>query len=386
MSYHVQFPGLGLELTVNRVALAIGGFNIYWYGVIIALGMVLALAFAFRYAPDFGIDGDRLVDVVCIGTVMAIVCARIYYVAFAPFAYTSLWDMIDIRQGGIAIYGAVIGAFVFGGLAARWRHVPILPLFDLVGMGFLIGQGIGRWGNFTNQEVFGVNTALPWGMYSEATQAYLLSVQEELAARGITVDPTQPVHPTFFYEFLWCFAGFALLFLLMKKRRFHGELFLGYVLWYGIGRFWIEGIRSDTLMGAGSMPVSQMVALVSALAAAVLLMLGRRRAAGKPLEVPLAVTSANLKRMKNLPGSVGIAASLPASAPHAEFVSATQKMNEELPAGLEKLKEVIQGYAPEPAQEATQEPAQEIAQEPAQETAQKPAQEAVEESPDEPAE
>lgn len=152
MTYHVQFPGLGLALTVNRVALSIGGFNIYWYGVIIAAGMMLALLYAFRNAVDFGIDSDRLVDVIAIGTVMAIVCARIYYVAMAPFKYNSIWEMIDIRLGGIAIYGAVIGAFVFGGLAAKWRKIPLLPLFDLVSLGFLIGQGIGRWGNFVNQE------------------------------------------------------------------------------------------------------------------------------------------------------------------------------------------------------------------------------------------
>lgn len=348
MTYHVQFPGLGLEMTVGRVAVSIGGFNIYWYGVLIALGMVLAMAFAFRYAPDFGIDGDRLVDVVCIGTVMAIVCARIYYVAFAPFQYESLWQMLDIRQGGIAIYGAVIGAFVFGGLAAKWRKVPILPLFDLVGICFLIGQGIGRWGNFTNQEVFGVNTTLPWGMYSEATEAYLRSVQGVLAERGVTVDPTQPVHPTFFYEFLWCFAGFAILFLLMKKRRFDGELFLGYLVWYGAGRFWIEGIRSDTLMGAGSMPVSQQLALVSAVVSLVLLAVGRHRAKGKTLMVPLAVNSANLKRMQGVQGAIGIIASLPASAPHAEFVTKTKELNDELPARLEKP-EAVSGQPAETA-------------------------------------
>ena len=132
MVYHVQFPGLGLDLTVNRVALAIGGFNIYWYGVIIAAGMLLAMLYAFRNAVDYGIDSDRLVDVVAIGTVMAIVCARIYYVAMAPFEYQSLWDMIDIRKGGIAIYGAVIGAFVInlceynlssGSLVDLWQYI-----------------------------------------------------------------------------------------------------------------------------------------------------------------------------------------------------------------------------------------------------------------------
>ena len=210
MVYHVQFPGLGLDLTVNRVALAIGGFNIYWYGVIIAAGMLLAMLYAFRNAVDYGIDSDRLVDVVAIGTVMAIVCARIYYVAMAPFAYQSLWEMIDIRKGGIAIYGAVIGAFVFGALAAKWRKVPLLPLFDLVSLGFLIGQGIGRWGNFVNQEAFGTNTTLPWGMYSEGTEAYLKSVQVTLPA-GVTVDPAAPVPPTFLYESIRCLVGFAVL-------------------------------------------------------------------------------------------------------------------------------------------------------------------------------
>ena len=216
MVYHVQFPGLGLDLTINRVALAIGGFNIYWYGVIIAAGMLLAMLYAFRNAVDYGIDSDRLVDVVAIGTVMAIVCARIYYVAMAPFAYQSLWEMIDIRKGGIAIYGAVIGAFVFGALAAKWRKVPPLPLFDLVSLGFLIGQGIGRWGNFVNQEAFGTNTTLPWGMYSEGTEAYLKSVQVTLPA-GVTVDPAAPVHPTFLYESIWCLVGFAVLASFYKK-------------------------------------------------------------------------------------------------------------------------------------------------------------------------
>jgi len=227
MVYHVQFPGLGLDLTVNRVALAIGGFNIYWYGVIIAAGMLLAMLYAFRNAVDYGIDSDRLVDVVAIGAVMSIVCARIYYVAMAPFEYQSLWEMVDIRKGGIAIYGAVIGAFVFGGLAAKWRKVPLLPLFDLVSLGFLIGQGIGRWGNFVNQEAFGTNTTLPWGMYSEGTEAYLKSVQVTLQA-GVTVDPTAPVHPTFLYESIWCLLGFLVLSHFFKKRRFNGQIFLSY--------------------------------------------------------------------------------------------------------------------------------------------------------------
>ena len=197
---------------------------------------------------------------------MAIVCARIYYVAMAPFAYQSIWEMIDIRKGGIAIYGAVLGAFIFGGLAARWRKVPLLPLFDLVSLGFLIGQGIGRWGNFVNQEAFGTNTTLPWGMYSEGTEAYLRSVQVTLPA-GMTVDPTAPVHPTFLYESIWCLAGFLALAAFFKKRRFNGQIFLGYVIWYGLGRAWIEGLRTDSLLiGSTGLRASQLVAIGSVLA------------------------------------------------------------------------------------------------------------------------
>ena len=295
MSFDVQFPGLGLEFTINRVALSIGGFNIYWYGVIIAAGMVLAMMFAFRNADDFGINSDRLIDVILVGAVMAIVCARIYYIVFAPFKYESIWQMIDIRQGGIAIYGAVIGAFVFGGLMAKIRRIPILPLFDLVGICFLIGQGVGRWGNFVNQEAFGSNTTLPWGMYSE--------------------------------ESIWCLVGFVLLASHIKKRRFNGELFLLYIIWYGLGRYWIEGLRTDALMVTSTLRTSQLVALVSVATAVVLLVAGLQRFKGAQLMVPLQVS--NLKKL-DAAGTYFVVDELPASASHREFVRATAAMNRRL--------------------------------------------------------
>lgn len=369
MVYHVQFPGLGLDFTINRVALSIGGFNIYWYGVIIAVGMLLALLYAFRYAPDFGIDSDRLVDVVAIGTVMAIVCARIYYVAMAPFEYQSIWEMVDIRLGGIAIYGAVIGAFVFGGLAAKWRKVPLLPLFDLVALGFLIGQGIGRWGNFVNQEAFGTNTTLPWGMYSEGTKAYLQSVQVTLPA-GMTVDPNMPVHPTFLYESIWCLVGFVALALYVKHRKFHGQIFLLYAIWYGLGRGWIEGLRTDSLLiGNTGLRASQLVAYVTALAAFCLLIVGLRRAKGKTLMVSLAVRDIQKEEKA---GDRFSPDALPASAPHAEFVAATEAMNDRLAAldlDIEELEDpepaqpAEKGAAAEPTEE---EPAKDISAEPSE--------------------
>ena len=252
MSFDVQFPGLGLEFTINRVALSIGGFNIYWYGVIIAAGMVLAMMFAFRNADDFGINSDRLIDVILVGAVMAIVCARIYYIVFAPFKYESIWQMIDIRQGGIAIYGAVIGAFVFGGLMAKIRRIPILPLFDLVGICFLIGQGVGRWGNFMNREAHG----------SVTDSFFKMGLAD--AAGNITY-----YHPTFLYESVWNLVGFLGLHFYCKKRKFDGEVFLLYVAWYGLGRAWIEGLRTDSLyLFSTGIRVSQLVAAVSFVAAA----------------------------------------------------------------------------------------------------------------------
>ena len=338
MIYHVQFPGLGLDLTVNRVALSIGGFNIYWYGVIIAAGMLLAMLYAFRNAVDYGIDSDRLVDVVAIGTVMAIVCARIYYVAMAPFAYQSIWEMIDIRKGGIAIYGAVIGAFIFGGLAAKWRKVPLLPLFDLVSLGFLIGQGIGRWGNFFNQEAFGCNTTLPWGMFSETTRAYLMG-STVTAQSGVTIDPNLPVHPTFLYESIWCFVGFLLLFRYIKKRKFNGDIALRYMIWYGAGRFWIEALRTDSLLLVPSigLRVSQLVAGIAVVVGVAAEIYFTHKFKDKPLMVKLAMTADNkaavnkLSKEKTVIGLMTDAdTELLASSPRKLFVERTEAYNAEV--------------------------------------------------------
>ena len=142
MTNLVQFPGLGLSFEINRVALSIGGFNIYWYGVCIAFGICLALVFAFRHSIEFGVDPDSMVDVILIGIVLGIVSARAYYVAMAPFKYESIWEMTAIRDGGLAIYGGIIGGFLFGGLACKRRGVPVLPMFDLTAMGFLLGTGL----------------------------------------------------------------------------------------------------------------------------------------------------------------------------------------------------------------------------------------------------
>ena len=306
MTNHVEFPGLGLSFTLDRVAFTVFGMPVHWYGILIAGGLLLGLLFAFWKARSYGIDADRMVDVIFGATVCAIIGGRAYYVATAPFEYESLAQMVDIRLGGVGIYGAIIAAFLSGWLLCKWRRVPVLPMFDLAAMGFLIGQCIGRWGNFVNQEAFGTNTTLPWGMISENTTAYLSSVQATLAAQGVAVDPSLPVHPTFLYESLWCLAGFILLALYEKRRRFHGEVMLMYVMWYGLGRFFIEGLRTDSLM-IGPFRISQVVAAASTLAALALWLVLRRKYAG----VPLMVTYTAVEKGKD--GPVAYSVSWPAA-------------------------------------------------------------------------
>ena len=207
MTNLVQFPGLGLSFELDRVAFSIGGMNIYWYGVCIAVGMCLALVFAFRHSVEFGVDADAMVDVILIGVVMGILCARLYYVALSPYQYHSLKDVLAIRDGGLAIYGGIIGAFLFGGLACKWRKVPVLPMFDLAAMGFLIGQGCGRWGNFFNQEAFGRNTDSFLGMSGGQIQNWITNSYPYTSYYqnfGTAMDASQPVHPCFLYESIWC--------------------------------------------------------------------------------------------------------------------------------------------------------------------------------------
>ena len=334
MTNLVQFPGLGLSFEINRVAFSIGGFNIYWYGVCIAFGICLALVFAFRHSVEFGVDADSMVDVILIGIVLGIASARAYYVAMAPFKYESIWEMIAIRDGGLAIYGGIIGAFLFGGLSCKRRGVPVLPMFDLTAMGFLLGQGCGRWGNFFNQEAFGCNTTLPWGMYSEATRAYLMG-STVTAQSGVVIDPNLPVHPTFLYESIWCFVGFLLLFRYIKKRKFNGDIALRYMIWYGAGRFWIEALRTDSLMLVPSigLRVSQLVAGIAVVVGVAAEIYFTHKFKDKPLMVELALNADNEAAMKKLDGPIAFAGSktqLPVSSPRKLFVERTEAYNAEV--------------------------------------------------------
>ena len=257
----ISFPKLNIEFPVYSTAFTIFGFEIKWYGIFIMIGLLLALVYCFKRMISFGIDDDRATNVVFAGFIGAVICARMYYVIMSWDQFKDdLPSIFMIRDGGLAIYGGIIGAVGVGFIAAKICKLRFMPLLDLVGMGFLIGQTFGRWGNFFNHECYGGNTSLPWGMTSPRIQAELAAEADKiLELTGVTVDPAQPVHPCFLYESLWCLIGFIILHFYTKRRKFDGELFLIYIGWYGLGRMIIEGLRTDSLM-VGHLRISQLVA------------------------------------------------------------------------------------------------------------------------------
>lgn len=279
MTNTVAFPGLGLEFTINRVAFTLGNMPIYWYGILIGGGFVLAMLYALQRSKEFGVDSDRLIDVIFGGAVLGIIGARLYYVAFRWEYYSQdLTQIFNTRSGGMAIYGGIVAGFLGGWFMCRLRKVKILPAADLAATGFLLGQGIGRWGNFVNVEAFGGNTSLPWGMTSPVITEYLTEHEAELEALGMNIDPHMPVHPTFLYESVWCLLGFALLIWYTKRRKFDGELLLLYGVWYGAERMVVEGLRTDSLIIPGtSLRASQVLAAVLVVACAIALVVLRKK-------------------------------------------------------------------------------------------------------------
>ena len=329
----IVFPKLGLDFRINDTAFTVFGFDIKWYSLLIVFGLILAMIYGFSQMKKYGIDPDRAIDVILAGILGGLVGARIYYVVMSWDNYSGDWKaMFNTRNGGLAIYGGIIGAVLVGGLVAKLRKVKLLPLLDIAGVGFLIGQGVGRWGNFTNQEAFGCNTALPWGMYSEATRDYLLS-SVVTAPKGTVIDPNLPVHPTFLYESIWCFVGLFLLVKYIKKRKFAGDIALRYLIWYGAGRFWIEALRTDSLLLVPSigLRVSQVVAAVAVVGGIIAEVILTKRYKDKPLMVKLALNSEGrtlaAKAKKADPAFRLEEEELVASSPRKLFVERTEAYN-----------------------------------------------------------
>ncbi len=264
----------GINLTLNPIAftLPIGdGWPVHWYGIIIATGFMLAVIYGMLNGKRLGVNTDRLLDVVIVATPVAILGARLYYIVFDPDL--TLADFFDFSNGGfsgLAIYGGVIAAFISGGIMCYVRKVNILNAFDLAAIGFLIGQGIGRWGNFINQEAFGCATGSDWfGMISENVT--------------IKLGPGQLAHPCFLYESIWCLLGAYLLHRYSKKRTFSGQVILGYCVWYGFGRMIIEQLRTDSLFLGGPFRISTIVSALLFIGGIVLTALIKRRQAMKPV-------------------------------------------------------------------------------------------------------
>lgn len=256
----ISFPGLGLELDPPST-IQLGPLTIHFYGLIIAVGMLLAVLYASKRSKEFGLKEDDLIDGVLWVTPFAIICARLYYCIFEWDQYASNpISILYIWNGGLAIYGGVLGAVIGLSVFCKVRKIKATAMMDVVALGLLIGQSVGRWGNFMNREAFGAPTDsfLRMGLYNTAT--------------GVV----EYYHPTFLYESLWNFVGFLLLHFLSKKRKYDGQVALGYVAWYGLGRAFIEGLRMDSLYW-GPFRVSQVLAGVSCVAAvAVLLWQGFR--------------------------------------------------------------------------------------------------------------
>ena len=277
----LRFPGLGWEIPISRVAVSIGSLEIYWYGVIIAVGFGLGLWVYLSHNRSCGIHPDEGLDIILWSMLGAIVGARAYYVAFQWDHYKdNLKEIFNLRGGGLAIYGGIIGALIVAFIVCRSKKLPMLPVADAAFPGVMLGQAIGRWGNFFNMEAFGTNTTLPWGMTSDTISNYLSRHQAALLAQGVVVDPAMPVHPTFLYESLWNFIGLIVLYILLRrgKRQYDGQFFCLYIFWYGLGRAWVEGLRTDSLyIGSTDIRVSQLLAAISALAAAVILIVNLRK-------------------------------------------------------------------------------------------------------------
>ena len=229
----ISFPGLGIEeFSIDSVAFSIGNIDIAWYALIITFGMILAVIHLIYRAKQVGISVDTIIDYVLITIPVGILGARLYYVIFSSSSFDTFWDVINIREGGLAIYGGILAGAISVFVISKVKKIPFLTLADTCTPGILLAQGIGRWGNFTNGEAFGGETDIfcRMGLTNSNTGFF-----------------TEFVHPTFLYESLWNILGFIIANLFHKKRQFDGQVFLFIFGWYGLGRAFIEGLRVDSL-------------------------------------------------------------------------------------------------------------------------------------------
>ncbi len=292
----VSFGGIENVFDVSSVfcEFYVGGnlYSIKWYGVIIAFGLVLAALFGGRIAYTWKMDLSKMVDVLIYGMFGGIICARAYYVAF-EWDYYSVHpeEIFQIWRGGLAIYGGIIGGLIAAFITCKVEKLNFYNLLDCAGMSLLIGQGVGRWGNYANQEAFGVFTNGNYGMMSDKVISYIEKNPELYGLQGVENIPEYIeannlfVHPTFFYEFAWCMLGVLVLYVITRRfRKFSGQTFLCYGIWYGIERAVVEGLRTDSLyIGDTGLRVSQVLSVVIVLVCAVVLIVKLLSLRNKPV-------------------------------------------------------------------------------------------------------
>ena len=267
MDNSIIFPNLHITLYNVEKGFYIGSFFIAFYGVIIAIGMLVGVSFILKEAKRVGFDEDKFLDICIITIVVGVLGARAYYVIFAWDYYKdNLLSIFNIRQGGLAIYGGVLAGIASVVILSKIRKHDILKVLDVCIFGVVIGQIFGRWGNFFNREVF--------GQYTDGLLAMLLPINSvrsqlditpEMLSHLVEIDGVQfvSVHPTFLYESLWNLGLLIIMLLMRKKKKFNGQIFFTYLIGYGAGRFWIEGIRTDQLKLWGTnLPVSQLIAAI----------------------------------------------------------------------------------------------------------------------------
>ena len=278
--FELSFPGLGINgWEINPVAFNVG-VDVMWYGVVIAIGMLLAIAYASYRCKQHGIKVDDLIDIAIFTIFFGVIGARLYYVALNASNFKTFADVINIRTGGLAILGGVVFGAITIFVVCWIKKISWRKLFDCAGPGVMIAQAIGRLGNFFNGEAYGSVTSLPWRMSSKKFADELLNPSIE-EIKPITTEEYQQilngtlgVHPTFFYELLWNVLGFVIINLLYKKKKFDGQIALYYFAWYGLGRMFIEGLRTDPMMiGDTGIRSNQILSfLIFAVASALLIM------------------------------------------------------------------------------------------------------------------
>ena len=278
----IRFPHLGIVLDHVAKAFSVGSLEIACYGIVLAAAMVTGLLLVMKVADRTGQRGDDYFDLGMIAIVVSVVCARIYYVAFSWNYYSQPGEIINIREGGLAIYGGVIGGAVTTALFCKIRKIKFLKTADTAILGLVWGQALGRWGNFFNREAFGGYTDNLFAMQLPVSDVRSGEITAEMWEKVKRIGGTEyiQVHPTFLYESMWNIGVLLiLLFLTFRvKRKYDGMVFLNYLLLYGIGRFWIEGLRTDQLLLPGTqIPVSQLLSGVLAVTALFFLIINKWR-------------------------------------------------------------------------------------------------------------